>query len=322
MKKLSTIQQLKILFFCALLCSTYSIVNAQSGTIDNIFWSISDNILIINGKGDIPNYVKAPWIEHKNSFTSAIIGDGIRSIGYSNFSDCENLVSVSIPNSVTKIGDLSFSGCSGLTSLIIPNSVTIIGDFAFSGCDGLTSIMIPESVTHIGLGGISSKRMLDINVDINNPTYSSSEGILYNKDKSVLKKYPTGKEDNHYIIPETVKSIDFLAFADCENLRSVTISNSVNIIKVSAFGYCTNLTDITISNSVTSIGSRAFERCISLKEITNHAIIPQKINADVFDEMDISAVTLYVPAESVSTYRSAEVWKDIKNIKEIDASGR
>ena len=299
MKKLSKIQQLKILFFCALLCSTYSIVNAQSGTIDNISWSISDNILIINGTGDIPNYVKAPWIEHKNSFTSVIIGDGIRSIGYSNFRDCENLVSVSIPNSVTKIGD-----------------------FAFFGCHGLTSLMIPESVTHLGLIFISSKNLLDINVDINNPAYSSSDGILYNKDKSVLIKYPKGKEDNHYIIPETVKFIDLLAFADCENLRSVTISNSVYMIKASAFADCTNLTSINISNSVKLIDDRAFAKCISLKEITNHAIIPQKINADVFKEIDISAVTLYVPAESVSTYRSAEVWKDIKNIKEIDASGR
>ena len=62
------------------------------------------------------------------------------SIGFSAFSSCSGLTSVTIPNSVTSIGVRVFSYCSGLTSVTIGNSVTSIGELAFYGCRGLTSM--------------------------------------------------------------------------------------------------------------------------------------------------------------------------------------
>ena len=52
---------------------------------------------------------------------------------------CKNSV---IPDdgSVTSIGWSVFSGCTGLASITIPDSVTSIGDSAFLNCDGLTTI--------------------------------------------------------------------------------------------------------------------------------------------------------------------------------------
>ncbi|MBQ2011602.1 MAG: leucine-rich repeat protein, partial [Bacteroidaceae bacterium] len=45
---------------------------------------------------------------------------------------------------VTEIGYSAFSGCKSLTSISIPPLVTMIGDYAFLGCSSLTSISIPE----------------------------------------------------------------------------------------------------------------------------------------------------------------------------------
>ena len=66
------------------------------------------------------------------------------------FSDCINMISVTIGNSVTSIGDNAFCYCSGLTSVTIPSSVASIGSSAFLGCTRLRSVTIPNSVTNIG----------------------------------------------------------------------------------------------------------------------------------------------------------------------------
>ena len=68
------------------------------------------------------------------------------------FSDCEELIKVTLPDSVTSISDYAFDKCSGLTSITIPDSVTSIGDYAFQKCSGLKSIIIPDGVTIIGEG--------------------------------------------------------------------------------------------------------------------------------------------------------------------------
>ena len=65
------------------------------------------------------------------------------------FYDCDDLISVTIPDNVT-IGSDAFHGCNSLTSVIIEEGVTSIGSFAFSGCSSLTSVTIPNSVTSIG----------------------------------------------------------------------------------------------------------------------------------------------------------------------------
>jgi hypothetical protein len=60
----------------------------------------------------------------------------------------------------------------------------------------------------------------------------------------------------------------FSEFADCNNLTSVTISNSVTNIGDVAFDYCHSLTNVTLPNSVTNIGNWAFEGCASLTSVT------------------------------------------------------
>ena len=196
-------------------------------------------------------------------------GSTFTSIGYAAFFDCTSLTSVVIPNSVTSIGDAAFSNCTGLTSVVIPNSVTSIGDYAFSNCTGLTSVTIPKSVTNIG-GGlfVACTSLTAINVDAGNSTFSSQDGVLYNKAKTTLIAYPAGKTGNTFTIPNSVTSIGDAAFSNCTRLTSVTIPNSVTSIGYGAFDGCTSLTSVTIPNSVTSIGNFAFDGCTSLTSVT------------------------------------------------------
>jgi hypothetical protein len=98
----------------------------------------------------------------------------------------------------------------------------------------------------------------------------------------------------------------------------VTIPNSVTSIGDWAFYGCTGLTSITIPNSVTSIGWAAFHYCTGLSSVTNYASTPQTIYSSVFDDVNISTCTLYVPAGSVDAYKAADVWKEFGKIEALD----
>ena len=198
-----------------------------------------------------------------------IDGKSVTSIGDEAFEDCISLTSITIPNSVTSIGDGAFLECTGLTSITIPNSVTSIGNWAFLGCTGLTSITIPNSVTSIGdhaFGDCSG--LTSINVASDNNYYSDNNGVLFNKKKTELIRYPQGKSQTSYTIPSSVTIIGGWAFDGCTGLTSITIPNSVTSIGNYAFYGCTGLTSITIPNSVTSIGDEAFDGCTGLTSIT------------------------------------------------------
>jgi len=104
------------------------------------------------------------------------------------------------------------------------------------------------------------KSLMRITVDVQNQAYSSIQGVLFNKNNTILIQYPTGKQ-GAYTIPAGVISIGKRAFIKCASLTSVTIPASVISIGEAAFYWCTGLTNIIIPSSITSIGRTAFYDC-------------------------------------------------------------
>ena len=114
----------------------------------NVRWTLEDGVLTFYGTGPMTDYT---LYNHPNvgEITSAVIEDGVTTIGAYAFYRCENLTSVVIPDSVVHIGEYAFAGC-GLNSLDLPDHLKEIENNAFAGCSGVRELEIPESVTTIG----------------------------------------------------------------------------------------------------------------------------------------------------------------------------
>lgn len=245
--------------------------------------------------------------------------------------------SFTVPDSVITISEEAF-WWSSLKSVTIPDSVTTIGDGAFRCCYDLTDVNIGSGVTAIGTAAFGECKTLNITFDEANQYFCVEDGVLYNKDKTILLQYlngmlglesydnnkrksftiPDGVEiiadsafygctalKNSVTIPDSVKTICDNAFYDCMNLSYVNIGSGVTYIGENAFYSCHDMNDITIPDGVTYIGDYAFYRCYKFDSIT----IPDsvtRIGKGAFESSGLKAITLPDTALSIGAYAFEE----------------
>jgi hypothetical protein len=306
------------LFSIILLLLNLSNVWAVGGTSDNITWTLDDDgLLTISGTNYI-NYGVAsftPWYSYRDRIRKIEISEGITGIGNNSFNDIISPFSIDIPNSVTGIGMWAFLGSTGLTSVSLPNDLEYISQAAFLKT-GLISIQIPSGVTTIeNLAFSECESLVAINVSSDNLTYSSLDGVLYDKEKSTLLMYPSGKVAE-FAIPEGVTKIGSSAFNHSQ-LTSIGIPNGITEIGSNAFSYSKDLVSVKIPASVETIGSWAFYECQNLQQIWVEWQDPIYIPYDVFSGVSQSSCTLYVPKGTLSFYQEADIWNNF-NIEEVE----
>ena len=191
----------------------------------NLTWTLdSDGVLVIEGQGRMKDWTwedvydnssdfqRMDWHKYynpevwaNNVINSAIVADGVTSIGDRAFSECYSLGSIDLPESLTSIGDWAFEYCSNLSDIDLPELITSIGTGAFSDCDSLSSIVIPESVTSI------------------------DDHVFYGCESL-----------NNIVLPESLTSIGEGAFKYCVKLDSIYIPVSIETIYRNTFAF-TNL---------------------------------------------------------------------------------
>ncbi|MDE6780600.1 MAG: leucine-rich repeat domain-containing protein [Ruminococcus sp.] len=255
----------------------------------------------------------------QDGITEISVPDNVTAIGKGAFECCDNLKKISIPDSVTAIDDNAFSHCRNLTSISIPDGVTHIGNTAFGCCDNIKKISIPESVVSIGENAFTHcytlisinipESVTTINENIftccynlteiraakNNKSYCDINGVLFSRDKKTIIKYPAGKSESTYTIPDSVIYIARGAFDDCDNLTAVSVpehlKDSINEVfpqhieltyrkKVSEkdnfrikhyvllkYIEQADISEITIPDNILIIGERAFHWCDSIKSV-------------------------------------------------------
>ncbi len=137
----------------------------------------------------------------------------------------------------------------------------------FSGNATLEYVKLPATVTSAIAGCFSlCSNLTYIDVDGNNATYKSVDGVLFSKDGTKLVAFPGGKSGT-YTVPNGVTSIGNYAFDHCYKLTSVSMYNSVTDIGSNAFSYCWNMKSIQLSINLKTLGKEALAYNPALKEI-------------------------------------------------------
>ena len=231
---------------------------------EDIHWEVSDEDLTqawVDKYGAKYSKDKKRLLLVPAELSQYTIRKGTKVICESAFADCEDLISVVIPDGVIKIGPEAFQNCSQLNHITIPSSMTSIGDRAFYNCYRIKSIAIPSSVINIGKEAFSGCHSLK-SVSIPNSIKKIPEGLFYLCD--TLKSI---------VIPNSVTAIDDEAFYTCIKLESIVIPSSVTSIGNGAFSGCAELKEISLPDSINNIGQKAFSECTSLEKV----ILPQKL---------------------------------------------
>lgn len=307
-----------------------------------------ESVIIANGAISIGNSA----FRNCSSLVSITIPESVTSIGESAFSECSSLVSITIPKNVKSIGEAAFEYCSNLASVTISEGITTIEDLAFARCS-ITSFTLPKSVTKLGSSVFLRCNLETLAVKEGNDVYDNRDncnaiietatntlvcgckntiipetttcigqyafegcpGLESIKIPNSVKKIETGAFASSDLvtitIPESITSIEDEVFSSCENLVSVIIPEGVTNIGREAFHSCYKLVSITLPKSVTNINNYAFGYCNNLEFITVMATVPPVLT----DHIGVSAeLPVYVPEESVSSYKNAEFWTDLNII--------
>ena len=255
-----------------------------------------------------------------------VIPDNVTEIGYSAFSDNENITTVDISAGVKTIGEYAFQGCSSLETVMLPDGLESIGSYAFDSCSALEEITLPDAVSvsseafsnsptrlFAALGSQTAKDLgrngcyfhIAGNSDLRlryqcDYVYDDETGQTidtiytlyagaYNTDISVAN------------IPSGVQFIEDYGFENCASLTEITIPETVESIGSYAFYNATSLESVDIPLSVKSIGSYAFEGCSLLSTVTLHEGL-EEIGSDAFTSCP-ALLSLTIPS-SVNSFGS------------------
>ena len=177
--------------------------------------------------------------------TEVTLGEGLEGLGEGTFFGCTSLNIVNLPSTLSTIGDSTFMDCSSLTEIRLPPGLFDIGLSVFSGCTSLSSITVDESNGHYS---------------------SDADGVLFNKDKTVLIRYPLARTGASYVVPDSVGEIGDDAFNCSLHLTTVTFPDGLTSIGDSAFSFA-GLASAVLPSGLTSIGEGAFFKA-KLTELT------------------------------------------------------
>ncbi len=153
-------------------------------------------------------------------------------------------------------------------AFIDANRVVEICASALRECVGLRFVNIPQSVRFIHEQTFDPCFDLQaINVAADNAEYASVNGVLFNKEKTTLVRYPQGKDFVKYEVPDGVKRIGASAFFGCYQLEEIALPSSVETIGKNAFMSCQFLKSVRIPESVVGIADDAFENCDAIARV-------------------------------------------------------
>lgn len=236
---------------------------------------------------------------------------GVQSIGNSAFSGCSKLNNIDL-STVSYIGSSAFSNCTSLEAIDLTSAVSIgrmfeesYGSDSFENCTSLKEVTFGNNLHY--LGSYSFRNTAIENIALPDSLTSIAYGVFENCENLLSVE-----------IPSSITTINSEAFHGCSSLRSVSMETGLSVIGSSAFNGCTSLVEVTIPPTVKSIGSSAFDNS-GIKTFKCYAVVPPTAESSfIGNNMDMSRTYLYVPPFSKDFYRNTEFWSNFYLMRSID----
>lgn len=216
----------------------------------------------------------------ETSVADLVLPDTLHNIGNSAFSECDNLRSVVFNDNLYRISSRAFYKCATLNSISLPASIKRIDFWAFRGT-GITEVVIPYTAKNVDSwafeDSVKKKRKSKPKGTTEEVAKEESEFVI---EDGILKCYYGKKSkanieipDNittigkgafaetkiaSVIIPASVRMIEYKAFANCDELKTVEFGENVEVIGDYAFAE-TKITNLNLPQNLRSIGKNAFE---------------------------------------------------------------
>ena len=246
-----------------------------------------EEIKLSEGLERIGNYAFA----YCNGIKRADIPDSVKALGADTFYDCDSLEEVVLGKGLEKVGGETFRYCEKLTKLTVKGNIESIDSSVFYNT-AIKELQVGKGVSSLKETLYGLEALEKIEVEEGNESYISEEGVLYNKEKTTLIRYPQSKSDqteykvpdgvktigedafirNKTItkveLPDSVQTINAYAFCNCENMEEIKLSEGLERIGNYAFAYCNGIKQIKLSDSVKNIGESVFYYCDNLTEVT------------------------------------------------------
>lgn len=238
-------------------------------------FNISENVESIAATFISSSNLSRINVDSNNKYFTSVDGilfdkDSTRLIKYPENRDGN---SYEVPNTVKTIDANAFISCKNLQTIVIADSVEKIGDSAFDGSK-LKTINLGGGITNISNKPFyGAWNLTNINVITENDKYESENGILFNKGKTILIKYPPAIINGEvYEIPNTVVEIGPQSFYRSQ-IKNVIIPSSVKKIGSESFFQCYNLEEVNLPEGLERIEWRALYGCHKIKTI----VVPSSV---------------------------------------------
>lgn len=217
----------------------------------------------------------------------------VKTVGKRAFKDCEIMTEVVLPVRLDTLREETLDGCRHLSYLQLPDSLTHVAAYSLRGCVYLTRLYLPKTLTYFHPNSVDDcSSLIEISVDTLNGSYSSAEGLLYNKQGSALVRCPEGKTEvtlpkdlqgmGEYSMRGCAQLTQLLlprvfyvgnnALEGCARLKRLSVPSSLNYISEGMASGCVSLDSVLLSKSTVSIRDGAFENCSHLRFIETPAV--------------------------------------------------
>ncbi|MBQ1903024.1 MAG: cell wall-binding repeat-containing protein, partial [Ruminococcus sp.] len=236
-----------------------------------------------SGKVVIPDTgEEIQWYAFDNckKITDVKLPASLKTVGENAFNNCTAMKIDKLPASLKIVGRMAFNNCTAMKIDKMPNNLTTVAYKAFGNCTNLKSADMPKTLNYLDAFAFDGcTNLTAINIDSENKTYQSQDGVVYTNNKTATYACPNGKTS--VSLPGGVKTIGRFSFSGCKKLKALVIPSGVESVGPYAFDRCSSVKSVALPNTVKTLDFGSFYDCRSLEQIT----VPKEVKSIVYDAL-------------------------------------